>query len=131
METKIVAKWQKGHLVEGESLPMCSVSERDDLFWEEGKWVYELPDNYRMFKNPSQTWKSIPVIGVKDGTETLLGYACEVRFVLMGVIFETWEDCLNSPMFHPLHYEICRVEDAERVSKRQIEAINEDEWFGD
>jgi hypothetical protein len=124
---RIEAIWEKGTWVEGESLQMCSASEQNEMFLVGAKWEYELPKGYAMFKTPPKMGEFLEVVGEKDGTEVLLGYACQVVYVLWAQVFSSFEECCDSPFFHPSSYIVCRMEDVDAAVKRQAE----DECFGD
>jgi hypothetical protein len=128
--TTIKAKWNEGTWMDGDSLPMCSASERDEMFLVGEKWKYELPKGYSLFATPAKLGDCIEVVGEKDGTEVLVGYACPVVYVLMATVFKSYEDCYNSEFFHPSDYIECRIEDAAKAVKQQEEML-ENECYGD
>jgi len=127
---KIKAIWKTGTWVEGDSLPICSASERDEMFLVGEKWEYELPKGYSLFKTPAKLGDCLEVVGIKDGTEVLVGYACPVVYVLMATVFQSYEDCYNSEFFHPSDYIECRIEYAAKAVKLQEEML-ENECYGD
>ena len=94
--TKILAVWNNGHYVEGDSLPMCSASERDEMFLVGQCWEYELPKGWRLFSTKPKLGDFAEVVGEKDGQEVLVGYACPVVYVLCAAVFSSYEDCYNS-----------------------------------
>ena len=128
--TKINAKWNKGVWLAGDTLPMCSASERDEMFLVGEKWECTLPNGYCLFKTPAKSGDCIEVIGEKDGKEVLIGYACPVVYVLMAIVFQNYEDCYNSEFFHPSSYIQCKIEDAAKAVEQQKEML-ENECYGD
>ena len=128
--TKIVAKWNKGTWVDGDSLPMCSSSERDEMFLVGEKWEYELPKDWQLFQTKPQLGDFAEVVGEKDGQEVFVGYACPVVYVLCATVYSSFEDCYKSEWFHPSVYIVCRLEDAAKAVAEQKEML-ENGCYGD
>lgn len=113
----------------GEELPMCSRSEMEEVFTH-SEWTYVLPKGYALFKTKPTKGDYTPVVGMEDGQEITIGYACPIKYILSGNVYDTWEECSNSPFFHPLDYIGCREEDVEATINRQIQMM-EDGCYGD
>lgn len=128
--TKIVANLNKGTWVEGDSLPMCSASERDEMFLVGEKLEYELPKDWQLFQTKPQLGDFAEVVYEKDGQEVLVGYACPVVYVLCATVYSSYEDCYNSEGFHPSDYKVCRLEDAAKAVAEQEEML-ENGCYGD
>jgi hypothetical protein len=127
---KIVANWKKETWVEGDSLPMCSASERDEMFLVGGKWEYELPKDWQLFPTKPTLGDFAEVVGEKDGVEVVLGYACPVVYVLCATVFSSYEECSNWEYFHPSDVKVCRLEDAAKAVAEQEEML-ENGCYGD
>ena len=128
--TTILANWKKGTWVEGDSLPMCSASERDEMFLVGEGWEFELPKDWQLFSTKPKLGDFAEVVGEKDGQEVLIGYACPVVYVLCATVFSSYEDCYNSEWFHPSDYKVCRLEDAAKAVAEQ-EAMLENGCYVD
>ena len=126
--TQILANWNKGTWVEGDSLPMCSASERDEMFLVGESWEYELPKDWQLFSTKPKLGDFAEVVGEKDGV--LVGYACPVMYILYATVFSSYEDCCNSELFHPSDYKVCRLEDAAKAVAEQEEML-ENGCYGD
>ena len=124
----IKATWKKGNWIEGDSLPMCSASERDEMFLVGEGWEYELPKDWKLFSTKPKLGDFAEVVGEKDGV--LVGYACPVVYVLCATVFSSYEDCCNSELFHPSDYKVCRLEDAAKAVAEQEEML-ENGCYGD
>lgn len=127
---KINAKWNMGTWVDGDSIPVCSASERDEMFLVGEGWEYELPKDWQLFTTKPLLGDFAEVVGEKDGERVIIGYACPVVYVLCATVFCSYEDCYNSEWFHPSDYKICRLEDAAKVVAVQEEMF-ENGCYGD
>ncbi len=124
----IIATKKITHSV-GEELPMCSRSELDEVFIH-SEWIYILPEGYTLFPTLPTKGDYILVVGLEDEQEIVIGYACPIKYVLSGIVYDTWEECCQSQYFHPLDYIGCRAENIEATINRQIQMM-EDGCYGD
>ena len=127
---KIEAIWKKGTWVEGENLPMCSASEKDEMFLVGEGWEYNLPTDWQLFSTKPTIGDFAEVVGEKDGVEVLVGYACPVVYVLCATVFGSYKECSESEWFHPSDYKVCRIEDAAKAVAEQEEML-ENGCYGD
>ena len=120
---QIIATW-KQDLRLGEELPMCSRSERDELF-DMGSWQYELPEGYHLLKSaPKEADEEVFEV---IGNGNAIGYAAKpVAYVLFGEIFATWDEVYNHPYFHPNDWQAAYSQSqAKRLKAQQIEMLEE------
>lgn len=122
---KITAIWNYGELIEGSSLPMCSRSERDELFQVGAGWKYDMPANHKLFSDKPTIGEYYEIVG-ED--ETLIGYACPVKYIFMGKVFDDMESCSNHPYWHPSDYQIARLQDVDKVVEKQLQLIEDGGW---
>jgi len=108
---------------DAEDAPMCSFSERDEVY-QEVIWKYDLPEGYAFTKKPTQT--CMPIIN-QDNPDEVIGYAAKCKIVLFTEVFNTVAEAEQSPMFHTGTYQVVPEE---RVN--EIIAQNEEmEGWGD
>jgi hypothetical protein len=122
---RITAIWNYGTYVSGDELPMCSASERNEMFLVGAGWHYEMPINHALFSDKPTVGECYEVVGEDN---TLIGYACPVKYIFMGEIFDDMESCSSHPWFHPNDYQIVRLQDIDKVVAKQLELIEDDGW---
>lgn len=126
---KILATWKDGPLVEADTLPMCSASERDELVRFPGSWQYQLPVNWGFFKTKPTVGEFLLVVDSEDETH-IIGYACPVYCISLGMKYRDMLEAEEGDpdMFAPHLVVICREQDVQRHIDRQQALLDEGSW---
>lgn len=126
--TQITATWIQD-LILGEELPMCSRSERDEIF-DVGSWQYELPEGYQFLREaPKEADEEVFEI---VGNGKVIGYAAKpVAYVMVGEIFASWDEINNHQDFHPNDWQAAYSQSQAKILKAQQIELLEEGGYGD